>query len=205
MYNQIIIRFIVVGCIMAGLSSCASLEEARTTGDQFVLYSQRLNTELQAFEKSLESNRKTRGARIDDWDRKAQAYEEYVTATSRVWSVSQDKNAEHLFKSVRTSRPAPLDLTFSLAPNSKEKGTKEKKKQKLYDPKSIETTIKRVQDLTREESFRDRVEFAFGFAKDTWSQVKGKQNEAKEEVDNAAKEANKIVPDIKKLIDSSVK
>ncbi len=198
-------RLATTACILAVLTGCASLEEAQTTGDLVVRYSQRLNTELQAFEKSLGANHKARAARIDDWDRKAQAHEEYVTATVRVWSVSQDKTAEHLYKSVRTSRPASLELTLSLAPVSKEKGDKKKKQQKLYDPKPIETTIKRVQDLTREESFKDRVKFAFGFAKDVWSQVKGKQDEARNNADEAGEEAKKNATDTKKRVDSSVK
>jgi hypothetical protein len=162
--------------LLSGLTGCATPPEVKETGDLVVRYSQRLNEELQAFEKSLETRRASRNQRIADRTQKTKANEAYVNTLQRLWTVSQDKTAEHLFESVRSSRPKPLELSLTLPATTMV--VNKKKKEKLYDPQIIETTILHIRKLTAGESPREQIDFFFEFAKEVWSQVSENQKQA---------------------------
>lgn len=180
----------------AFVSACAPLDEVQTTGNLVTDYSLRLNTELQSFEKSLNSNRQTRAGRIGEMERKAQAYEDYVTAVSRVWIVSDDQVAMKLFESVRETRPSIAETSMITSGAAPGPGGAP-----LYDPKPVETMIKRIQDLIKDESPEDRVAFAFEFARDVWAQVEEKQQNAQDQVDSADEN---VTTTVSGNVDSSV-
>ena len=189
--------------LLTVITGCKTPAEVKNTGDLVVRYSQRLNEELQSFEKSLEAQKAKRKQRITYWTGRAESNEVYVNTIKRQWTVSEDKIAKHLFNSVRESRSKPSRLKLK-APEA-DSALKQNNKEKVYDPEPMETTIKLVGDLTKEESLKEQVEFTFGFAKEVWSQVKEKQNEAKTQFNNGAMEAVKTEAKSYNKMESSVK
>lgn len=165
----------MIVCLMLGPVAYAEPTKVQITGDLVVRYSQRLNEQLQAFEKALQDMRAGRTRRTQASIESARAYEAYTADVRDLWGVSQDKTAQQLFDTVRATRKKPLNGSVS-APGD---DTSEPRQQTpLYNPELLETTIKRVMDLTHSDSAKDRATFAFDFAKDVWEQVKKQQDTA---------------------------
>lgn len=162
-------------CLILGTYAYAMPTEVENTGDLVVRYSQRLNEQLQAFEKSLRDLREGRTRRALASIESARAYEAYTADIQNIWAISQDKTAQQLFDSVRVTRKK-LPVEAVSAP--KDDVSASSKQTTLYNPEPLETTIKRVMDLTRPDSAKERATFAFEFAKDVWEQVKKQQDTA---------------------------
>jgi hypothetical protein len=157
------------------LAACAALPEAKETGDAVILYSERLNRELTAAEKTLSESRAVRAEKAREDALAAEQNERQVAVKQREWAVAENKTAEHLFDSVRKGREQPLDFTLSIsAAGSMRSDTQGGK---LYDPAPLETVIKRIEDLTKSGSLRDRTESAFQFGKDIWTDMEKKQEQ----------------------------
>lgn len=155
----------------------AAPTEVEQTGDLVVRYSQRLNEQLQAFEKALLEQRAERAKRTQASIESAKAYEAHTADIRDLWAVSQDKTALQLFDSVRGTRKK---LPGAEVSELKDATSASSQQTRLYNPEPIETTIKRVMDLTRSDSAKERATFAFEFAKGVWTQVKKQQDTASE-------------------------
>jgi hypothetical protein len=174
----------MIVCLILDPLAHAAPPEVENTGDLVVRYSQRLNEQLQAFEKSLQDLRAGRTRRARASIESARAYEAYTANIRDLWAVSQDKTAQQLFDSVRATRKK-LPAGDASAP--KDDTSAPPQQTPLYNPEPLETTIKRVMDLTRPNSAKERATFAFDFAKSVWEQVKKQQDTASK----IAAEANK--------------
>ncbi|HNP82739.1 MAG TPA: hypothetical protein PKN47_14860 [Nitrospira sp.] len=165
----------MIVCLILGSPVHAAPTEVEQTGDLVVRYSQRLNEQLQSFEKVLQEQRAGRIKRAQASIESAKAYEAHTADIRDLWAVSQDKTALQLFDSVRATRKK---LPAAEVPEPKGDIQTSSQEPLFYKPEPLETTIKKVLDLTRSESAKERATFAFEFAKGVWTQVKKQQDAA---------------------------
>ncbi|TXG84169.1 MAG: hypothetical protein E6R14_05340 [Thermomicrobiales bacterium] len=165
----------MIVCLTPSSPAHAAPTEVEQTGDLVVRYSQRLNEQLQALEKSLQEQRVGRTKRTQASIESAKAYEAHTADIRDLWAVSQDKTALQLFESVRATRKRSQGTD---GPEPKNDIPASSQQTLFYNPEPLETTIKKVLDLTRSESAKERATFAFEFAKGVWTQVKKQQESA---------------------------
>lgn len=157
---------------------CATIPEAKNTAALVSQYSQKINNDLQYYEQSLQEARSKRSAEMSELTNKAQYYKSYISERERGWTISGNKTAENLFKSLLNSRLEPVELKLVI-PSVSENA----KSAKLYDAANLENVIKQVQKLTREESLEDRLKFSFEYAKQIANDLDDKNGDGKKQND----------------------